>query len=479
MTRRILAMVLSSALALTGCANLSPDGGMSAVSEGVRAELHKDIVKVTDEDSAASAGNRVRGLLGKGLTLERAVQIALLNNKGLQAAYNDLGISEAKFAQASTPPNPAVSILDLRGHLEFNIERRLIGDLLALFTLRARRDIAKASYHRAELEAIAATMRLATEVRRQYWRAVGANAQVGYLRQARNAAEATSQLARKLGETGAMNKLDQGREHVFYAELSAQLARARAQQSVEKERLTRLMGLWGGDVGFSAPAALPPLPGKLSSAAQIEARALERRVDLKIARAELDRLALELGLANATRYVNALELSAAQNVAGKKTIDANGVVAKDRSNLGGLEMKLEIPIYDFGEARKRDAEETYMRGANLFAEKAVNVRSEAREAYIAYRGAHDVARLYQSKILPLRKQIQDESLLQYNGMTSDVFVLLQDARARIASNTAAIDARRDFLLADTELRAALLSGNMSAAGVKFEAAPASSSGAEH
>lgn len=479
MMRYRLPIAFSGLLALGGCVTLSPDGGMSAVSESVRAEIGKNTIKVVDEDSAANAGQRARSLLGKGLSADRAVQIALLNNKGLQAAYNELGMSEAKFVQASQPPNPAISIMGLRGHLEFEIERRLIGDLLALLTLPTRREIAKAGYRKAELEAIGATVRLASDVRRQYWRAVGANAQVGYLQQARGAAEAVSELAKKLGETGAMNKLDQGREHAFYAELSAQLARARTQQRVEKERLTRLLGLWGADVAFNLPASLPALPGKLTSSAQIEARALERRIDLKIARADLDRLALELGLTNATRYVNALELSGVHTSTGKTTVDADGV-KKERSNLGGLELKIEIPLYDFGAARKRDAEETYMRSANLLAEKAVNIRSEAREGYFAYRGAHDVARLYQSRILPLRKKIQDESLLHYSAMLADVFVLLQDARARITSNTAAIDARRDFFVADAELKAAMLSGNMGGGAMKAQApSEAGQGGAEH
>ena len=471
-------VVAGLCLLQTGCANFSADGGMSTVSDSVRMEMGYEAIKVADEASAADAGARVRALLTKGLTADRAVQIALFNNKGLQAAYNELGISEAKFVQASLPPNPALSVLGLRGHLEFEIERRLAGDLLALATLSARRDIAKAAWRKAEMSAIGATMRLAVDVRRQYWRSVATNAQIVNLQQARSASEAISELARKLGETGAMNKLDQAREHAFYAELSAQLARARTQQRIEKERLTRLMGLWGKDTAFALPASLPALPTKLSPANEIEARALQRRIDLKIARAELDRTALELGLTGATGFVNALEITAAQKVSAKTTVDASGVT-KDRSNLRGAELRLEIPVFDFGESRRRDAEETYMRAANLFAEKAVNIRSEAREAYIAWRGAHDVARLYQSKVLPLRKLIQNESLLQYSGMTADVFVLLQDARARIVSNVAAIDARRDFFLADTDMKAALLAGAMTGAGAAGEAPANPSAGGEH
>ena len=455
---------------LAGCQSVSPDGGLSLVQESVKTEIGKDIVKIIDEESAKAADGRASALLRKGLTAERVVQIALLNNKGLQAAYNELGMSEARFVQASLPPNPSLSILDVRGHLEFSIERRLIGDLLALATLPARREIAQAGWRKAQLEAVAATLRLAGDVRRQYWRAVSANTLASYLQEARAAVEITSELVRKLGETGAMNKLDQAREHAFYAEVSAQLARARTQQGVEKERLARLMGLWGRERSFTLAANLPALPGKLASSKDIEQRALARRVDLKLARVQLDQVALELGLTNATRYVSAVEVSLANYASGKTTVDASGVT-KDRSNLFGAELKIEIPIYDFGEAKVRGAQETYMRAANLMAETAVNIRSQAREAYIAYKGAHDVARLYQTKVLPLRKTIQDESTLHYNGMLSDLFVLLQDARARITSNIAAIEARREFFLAAVELQGALLTGGASDAVMMSASAP--------
>ena len=153
---------------LAGCAEFSPDGGMAPVVESARSDLGLEATKIADDLDAARAGERVRALLRKGLTADRAVQIALVNNMGLQAAYNDLGVSEAKFVQASLPPNPAVSLLDLRGHMEFSAEQRLIGDLLALATLPRRREIALAAYRKAQLAAVAATLRLAIDVRRQY-----------------------------------------------------------------------------------------------------------------------------------------------------------------------------------------------------------------------------------------------------------------------------------------------------------------------
>src|SRR5262249_45130323 len=130
----------------------------------------------------------------------------------------------------------------------------------------------------------------------------------------------------------------------------------------------------------------------------------------------------------------------------------------DKINRRGFEVEVQIPIYDFGEARVRLAEESYMRAVNRLLERAVNVRSEAREAYQSYRGADDVARHYEREVLPLRKIISDETMLNYNAMVRDLFALLGEARARITANVQAIEARRDFWLASVDLHAAIIGG---------------------
>ena len=458
---------LAAALTLSGCATFSPDGGMSVVQGAVKQDIGADVVKIISDPAAASVEARYRGLMKKGLTADRAVQIALLNNKGLQAAFNELGISEAQFVEATLPPNLSFSILAVNGSATLDIERRIITGLLSLLTLKARTEIAEKHFRGAQLKAVAATLKLAADTRRQYWRGVATGEQVSYLVEARASAQTTSELAKRLGETGALNKLEQGREHAFYAELAAQTAKARVQQGLERERLTRLMGLWGRDVAYGLPARLPSLPGKLKPAARIEADAVARNTSLMMARGELELVAKELGLTKATRYINALELTGANNSSRKTTVDpVTGASAVEKTNQFGAELAFEIPIFDWGEARTREAEETYMRAANLLAEKAVNVRSEAREAYVAYKGAWDVAHVYQNQVLPLRKQIQDEQLLQYNGMLADLFVLIQDARARTLSNLAAIDARRDFWIADADLKAAIVGGGISGGDAK-------------
>ncbi len=155
-----------------------------------------------------------------------------------------------------------------------------------------------------------------------------------------------------------------------------------------------------------------------------------------------------------------------------RVINDHGHVARESSRSKTLELEIEIPIYDFGQSKVALAEQTYMQAANKLAEKAVNIRSEAREAYTAYRANYDITRQYQNNVLPLRKIIQDESLLQYSGMLNDVTDLITDARNRILSNVAAINARRDFWIAHTDFKHALIGGGSGGGGATVTAAAA-------
>jgi outer membrane protein TolC len=468
------------ALLLAGCATAQPDGGLGMLQASTAADLGKNVEKITSEEQAGGAKSRVDALLKKPLSADAAVQIALWNNRGLQAAFNDLGIADAQRAQASLPPNPRISIARTTASLAIEIERQISGSILALATLPARTEIAKDRFRGAQLRTLESVLKLAADTRRQYYRAVAANQQVAALTQAKSTAETTAELFKRLGESGGVNKLNQARDFVFYAETGAQLAQAKIQQRVEREKLIRLLGLWGGDlVALKLPGTLPAMP-RLASPREVEAEALKRRVDLQMARADLDTLAKSLGLTQATRFVADVDLLARRTTDRSHAINpVTNDLERERVKRRTLELEIEIPLFDFGQARVAQAEETYMQAANKLAEKAVNIRSEAREAYQVWRGTHDVSRLYQNQILPLRKTIQDESLLQYNGMLIDVTQLIADARGRMMSQIAAINAKRDFFIADVDFKHALIGGGISGGAASGGAAPQSGGGEGH
>ena len=397
--RAILAVSIS--LLLSGCATFSPDGGMSAVADIAGHTIKKDVIAIRAVDDAQRADDGVKRLLNWTLNVETAVQVALLNNRGLQAAYNELALAETDLIQESLPSNPTFSLSRIAGGGAVEIERQVVGDILALATLPFRSEIARQRFRQAQLRAALETLRLASDVRRSYYRAVAANELVGFLIDAKSTAEATAKLASRLGETGSLNKLDQAREQVFYAETTADLATMRQEATSSRERLARLLGLWGEGLTFRIPHTLPALPRRPSALPLIEVDSVTHRIDLQIARIELDALAKALNLTEASRFVTLLDVAGIA----KTTRDPDGSRFRER----GFDVQFQIPIFDGGEVRVRQAAETYNQAFNRLTEKAVNVRSEAREAYRVYRSTYEIARHYQREVLPLRKIITEET----------------------------------------------------------------------
>ena len=440
--------VLVSMATLGGCATLSDDAGFSGVENTLESRgLPQNVKWARNDKDRAAARDTVKKLLASPLTADAAVQIALLNNRGLQATYADVGIAEAEVVQAGRLRNPGFSYARLRRGDEIEIERTFLFDVLGLITMPMRTELEKRRYELTKGRVAAEVLRAATDTRRAFYRAVAAQESARYAEQVKDAAEASAELARRMAAAGNFSKLDQAREQVFYAEAAAQLARARQAAIAERERLIRLMGVWGDDLAFKLPERLPELPKMPREIRDIETRALAQRLDVQGAMMEAESIARSLGLTRATGIISVLELG----------YQRNSETHQPRQT--GYEIELRLPIFDWGSARNARAEYTYMQAVNRAADTAVQARSEVRETFHAYRTAFDLARHYRDEIVPLRKRISDENVLRYNGMLISVFELLADARTQIASVNAYIEALRDYWIAHASLELALTGGS--------------------
>lgn len=452
-----------------------PAAGFSTVAARARSVTAEPAVWVQSEAQAIANRDRVRQLLAGGpIDADAAVKIAILNNRGLQAAYAEIGISSAELWQSVLPENPILSAGITGIDPVRTIEGLITANILSLITRERRAAVADIRFRQAQLRAAEATLRLAAETRRAWIRTVSAWETVAYLNQAQAAAEAASDLAERLGRTGAYTRSAQARELAFDAELAGEAGQQRMNARAAKEELTRLMGLWGPDIEYRVPDALPALPDASPTRPSVEAEALRSRVDLEIARLELEALAASHGLTEATRFVSDLELAIGKEV--EKEYDEDGTT-KTRSAV--IDAEFAIPIFDTGQARLRKAEMTYLRAANLLAQKAIDIRSEARSAHDNFRSTLEIARHYRGNVVPLRTIVEEESLLTYNGMITSTFDLLADTRSRLDAVMRSLGAKRQFWLAQVNLDAAILGGGSASDDSGMAVAAADDSGKGH
>lgn len=460
MTR--LTIIAAASLLLAGCASFSPDGGFGKVSQLTQERTGQGVALQRSPEDAQTARNRVAELLQVALTADAAVEVALLNNRGLQAKFGDLGIAESELVRAGRLKNPSLSFGRMSGGGGVEIERTVLFDILGLLTMPMAKEVGQQRFEQAQYQAAYDAVSLAADVRRAYFDAVAAQELAKFYEQVKETADVSNELAKRMLQAGNFNKLAQMREQAFYADATAQLARAQHQAAAQREKLIRLLGLYGEQLNFRLPQRLPELPKQVIEPQNAEQTAMDKRLDVQMAKRAAEATAKSLHLTNATRMVNVLDVA-------YKNKSESGA---PRAN--GYEIELELPLFDFGSTRAARAQATYMQAVNRTAEVAVNARSEVREAYSAYRTAYDLAQHYRDEVVPLRKRISEENLLRYNGMLIGVFELLADAREQVAGVTGYVQALRDFWVAETNLQTALTARSPAAGSVSQPAAAAGS-----
>jgi outer membrane protein TolC len=434
--------IVATTIGLAGCASFSEDGAMAPMHEALQPHLKADAPWARSDAERRVLNERVAGLLAQPLHADDAVQIALLNNKRLQASYAELGLAEADVVQAGRLLNPALTLGRSRQGSEVEREVGLQIGLVHLLTMPLTGPLAQRQLEQAQRDTALRVLSLAHATRRAYYVAVAADESVRHLQRANAVAEAGAELARRMADAGNWSALQQAREQGLLADTALRLADAMQNQSATRERLVRLLGVDSASV-FTLPERLPDLPDAAQALPVSEQQAMDQRIDLQSFRLQADAAQKRLGLVRTTRFINVLELG------------GNRITSNEEPTQRGVELRFELPLFDWGGARTARAETLYRQTLDRAADAAVNARSEVREAHIAYRTRYDIARRFKDEVLPLRKRISDENLRRYNGMLIGVFDLLADARAQIDAVDGAIHALRDFWLAQADLDMAL------------------------
>jgi outer membrane protein TolC len=446
----IKSLAILMSLLLAGCATFSADGGFGVVEKSTQQYIKQKPIWANTDAQKQAAAEQLKSLLAQPLTVNDAVQIALINNAQLQANFYDLQMAEANVVQVGRIPNPIFSMLYAKNGGDFKIEQALTFNILALFTMPKANAIEKQHFAATQNKVVLSVLDTARQTRNAYYEALAARESVHYLTQVSDSAAATTELAKRMQKAGNFSALDKAREQVFYADAVLELSLAKNKQVQAEEALTRLLGL-NERTAFTLPARLPDLPKSNDALKEVKPEDFAKRLDIAQMRLETEALASQLGLTKATQFVNILELGPARVLEGKR-----GDPYKK-----GVTLSFELPIFDWGQSNVKRAEATYMRALQHLANLAVVAASSVRSHYAQYQASYAIAQYYRDEVVPLRKKMLQENLYRYNGMLIGPFDLMMDARAQVQSVNSYIAALRDFWVADSNLEMALVGEPMS------------------
>ncbi len=433
------------ALSLTGCASLAPEQAAAPIQQHSRNWLQADLPLQRTDDQRAAARARTEALLARPLDAPGAVQLALLNHRGLQASLYGLGIADAQRVQTLLWPNPVLNIGRMIRGDEREIERGLEFNLLSLLGRGARQDASARALAAEQARVAQQLLDVASQARRAWVQAVASQEQLQHARTVLDSASAGAELALRMRQAGNVSALRLARERAVLAESQLALEQAQLQAARDRESLVRAVGLWGEDLAaLTLPERLPDVPADFRAADDLERQAVAQRLDILAAKRASEQLAAQLGLTRQTGRVNVLELGLQRNSSNQEPTQR------------GIDLTVELPLFDFGQARVAGAREAYGQSLERTAQVAIDARSEVRVARAQAETAWRIARRHHDELLPLARHVSDETLLRYNGMLVGVMDLLADARAQARAVSAALNAQRDFWLAESELSQSLL-----------------------
>ena len=438
-----------AAIALAGCASNAIEQNFTTAQTFSKDHLGTELRWLRDDAARNQAQSEVDALLAAPLSADDAVRIALAYSPSVQAMLFETAADSASATQSARLPNPVFAFERLMrnegGVRELEIDRAIRFSVLDLLLLPSRLRLADYQQQQVRFRLAGEVLQAASETRQAWVRAVAAQQSVLYADQVKGAADASAELARRMQAVGNFSKLQRAREQAFSADAVIQVARARQAAQATREALVRALGLNEAQAArLTLPERLPDLPKEPKGEPGLMRTAMAARIDVQAAQANLAFVAREQGLSRVTGFVNALDIGA---VSHSET---------GRSLQRGYTIDMPLPIFDAGDAIRARAQATYMAALNRTAQLAVDASSQVREGYGEYRTAYDIARHFRDEIVPLRKTISEENVLRYNGMLIGVFELLAEAREQIFSVVQAIDAQRDFWLADAAVQATLL-----------------------
>ncbi len=437
-------IVLAAALplAFVGCTSTNPKGAFDDVGRSIATRTGQNIRWMRGDAERTEIEKAVDALLQTNFTAQSVVAIALLNNRSLQADFEDIGVSQAELAQASRLRNPQFDgfwRFPEHGLKSVNAEYSLAQDFLDLLTLPARKKIAAANLEITKLRIANQVLSLAEETQTAFYTVQAGQQLTNRLALIVEVNEAAADVAKRQHDAGNITDLELQNQQAAFAQSRLDLAQAQAQLRADREKLNRLLGLWGKQTAWQIESELPALPEQELTFENLEAMAVTQRFDLASARQQVANVQAALKLKKGVRWLPAVNVG----VNAEQDLDHSWVI--------GPTLSFEVPIFDQGQPALARLAAEYRRAARNFEALAVNIRSEVRESRDALIAARDAAEYYQKILLPQRQRILHETLLQYNAMQLGSFVLLSAKDREALTERQSVEALRNYWIARAKL----------------------------
>jgi cobalt-zinc-cadmium efflux system outer membrane protein len=447
---RFVAFSSIFALALPASVAREKDEAFQGVQQSVQERTGKAVRWEQDQAAHEQALQDVRRLLREPITVDAAVQIALLNNRSLQATFEEIGLSAADVLEAATFPNPrfdlAIRFPDKPPSGTY-IDYSAAIDFLSIIMIPLKKRVAKHRLESAALRVADDTLELVSQVKGVFYSLQASQQLLKRFKLIVDANAASLDLAQRQHEAGNIKDLALAQQQASYSRSRLDVATTEAEIRQNREKLNRLLGLWGTDTNWQIAGELPEVPSFDLPIRGLERLAISQRLDLQADYLQVASEAKNLGLTKSFRPVGALDFG----VESERETDAQ--------TRTGPTFAIELPIFNQGRARIARGEAALRQAQDKFEALAIDVRSQIRELRDELISKREIARFYQDELLPGQRRILNESLANYNAMEIGNFELFTTKAEEARTEREYLAAVRDYWITRTELERAV-GGNL-------------------
>ncbi|MDX2198740.1 MAG: TolC family protein [Phycisphaerae bacterium] len=461
---------------LGGCASIDPRPDYLRVTDSVAAS--SGIASFDRPNELADIQSRADGLLKDGLTADESIELCLLQNPLVLAAYLRVGIARADVVQAGLFQNPGLSLalrLPDGGGLG-NFQLSIAQGIADLWLIPIRKRAAVGVLERETLEVARAVGTLALDSRAAYFAALATDRELEIASENQRVAKQLVDVARNRQSAGVGSEFDVNLARAELMQTEVSLRNTTLAAFEARRRLAVLLGLTSSPERLALRDQLPDAPNlKLSDDALMQA-AESSRLDLvatnfavsaAAARLEQERRsvisAVEVGLSYETfergrrgdRPWLADTLWASAE-AGRLAVPS----LRPREDLPfdtvlGPTLTFELPIFDQNQAQIARAE--FLHQSILADQSALRlaVVQETRSARRRAETAWGLATYYRDEFLPLLQTNLELSREAYRGGKLTVLGVLEAQKSLLAARARHIAAMRDGAVATIELEKAV------------------------
>ena len=451
-------------LIVAGCTSVPKDGGIESVQELVDAQIGRDNPASQLEPQNELTAEQISSLLETPLQAEDAELLSMRLNPQARANLLKVGIAEADYAQAGRIRNPGFTY---ERSSEGEYSASLLFDIGGLLLMPLRREVELRRLEAARFDAAGAVIEHLADTRIAWIEAVTEQQLTQLVERSLESAAAANDMTRQMTALGHSSVAESAESEIFLGEMRSALTRQRLTELAARETLVRQLGLWGQTAReLKFPDRLPALPRLLREYESVEGEAINRRIDVQVANANIEAMASNYDLTRRNPFLSSIELG--------PTLEKG-----DEGTERGFELEFSIPIFDAGGIANDKARFLFEQSQAQARSVAIAAASQARQALQTYRSYWDIARHYGDVLLPMRRRVSEEKLLRYNGMLLSVFDMLADVRASADLEASAIRAARDFWIAEARLQLALTGSSPGMMMSEAVSMPASGSAEEH